>query len=176
MRTSIRISSPTPRRLSSAPAGSDEKCDAIRRLGAKAINYRNGDFTDAVVELTGTRGVDIVLDIMGASYLDSNINVLAQKGRLILVGFLSGYLAEKVDLRTIARKQLTISGSTMRPRTNAEKAAIADDLRTHVWPALSAGRCLPLIDSVFPLAQVADAHRKMEESHHIGKIVLSVAH
>lgn len=152
-----------------------EKCKAVLELGAEvAIDFREQDFTDVVLEWTGGRGVDVILDIVGGSYLDRNIAALAKDGRLLLIGFLGGEVAEKVNLLTIALKRATLTGSTMRARTTQEKAAIADDLRAKVWPALAAGRCLPVIHEVFPLARASDAHRMMESGSHVGKIVLQV--
>lgn len=158
-----------------ATAGSAEKCAALRTLGAEPINYREQDFVEAIRAQTDGRGVDVILDIMGAAYFERNLRALARDGRLVLIGFLGGVAAERVDLAAIAAKRATITGSTMRPRTAAEKAAIAAELRQHVWPALSAGRCWPLVDKVFPLAKAADAHAWMEAGGHVGKIVLDVA-
>ena len=159
-----------------ATAGSAEKCDAILRLGADAaINYRDEDFAARVKELTGGAGVNVVLDMVGASYLARNLRCLAMDGRLVLIAFLGGAKAENVDLTTIMTRRLTVTGSTMRPRTAAQKAAIADALRAKVWPVLDAGRCGPLVHEVFPLERAADAHRLMESSTHVGKIMLKVA-
>jgi len=159
-----------------ATAGSAEKCDAILRLGADAaINYRDEDFAARIKELTGGAGVNVVLDMVGASYLARNLRCLAMDGRLVLIAFLGGAKVENLDLTTIMTRRLTVTGSTMRPRTAAQKAAIADALRAHVWPVLDAGRCGPLVHEVFPLEQAADAHRLMESSTHVGKIMLKVA-
>jgi putative PIG3 family NAD(P)H quinone oxidoreductase len=157
-----------------ATAGSAEKCAAIRELGASAINYREKDFAEAVLELTDGRGVDVILDIMGGSYFDRNMTALALGGRLVVIGFLGGTVAERLDLQALALKRATITGSTMRSRTTAEKAEIAEDLRDKVWPVLSAGRCRPIVHAVFPLARAAEAHRLMESGGHVGKIVLEV--
>ncbi len=159
-----------------ATAGSAEKCDAILRLGANAaINYRDEDFAARVKELTGGAGVNVVLDMVGAPYLPRNLRCLAVDGRLVLIAFLGGAKVENLDLTTIMTRRLTVTGSTMRPRTTAQKAAIADALRAHVWPVLDAGRCGPLVHEVFPLERAADAHRLMESSTHVGKIMLKVA-
>jgi NADPH2:quinone reductase len=159
-----------------ATAGSAEKCAACLRLGADAaINYREQDFVAAVREATGKRGVDVVLDMVGAPYFARNLRVLAQDGRLVLIAFLGGEVAESVDLRPIMVKRLTVTGSTMRPRTTAEKGEIAAALEAKVWPLLSAGRIGPVMAAEFPLEQAAEAHRLMESSSHIGKIVLKVA-
>jgi NADPH:quinone reductase len=158
-----------------ATAGSEAKCAAIRSLGADAINYREEDFAEAIHALTSGHGVDIILDIMGASYFDRNMDALALNGRLVIIGFLGGAYAEKVNLMAVGAKRAIVTGSMMRPRTAEEKAAIADDLYRKVWPILSAGRCWPVIDKVFPLVNASDAHRRMEAGEHIGKIVLKVA-
>jgi NADPH2:quinone reductase len=158
-----------------ATAGSAEKCDAILRLSADAaINYRDEDFAARVKELTGGAGVNVVLDMVGASYLARNLRCLAMDGRLVLIAFLGGAKVQDLDLTTIMTRRLTVTGSTMRPRTAAQKAAIADALRAKVWPVLDAGRCGPLVHEVFPLERAADAHRLMESSTHVGKIMLKV--
>lgn len=158
-----------------ATAGSAEKCDAILALGADAaINYRDEDFAVRVKELTGSAGVNVVLDMVGASYLARNLRCLAMDGRLVLIAFLGGAKVENLDLTTIMTRRLTVTGSTMRPRTAAQKAVIADELRAKVWPVLDAGRCGPLVHEVFPLERAADAHRLMESSTHVGKIMLKV--
>jgi NADPH:quinone reductase-like Zn-dependent oxidoreductase len=158
-----------------ATAGSDAKCAAIRGLGAEAINYREQDFVEVIHACTEGRGVDIILDMMGASYFGRNIGALARRGRLVIIGVLGGALADEVNLLAVMAKQALVTGSMMRSRSATEKATIADALRREVWPALVEGRCQPMIDSVFPLVNAADAHRRMEASEHIGKIVLSVA-
>jgi len=154
-----------------ATAGSEEKCAAIRALGAEAINYREQDFAQVI----GDQGVNVILDIMGASYLNNNLKALAMDGRLVMLGFLGGAKANEVDLLTILGKRAIVTGSLLRARTKDEKAAIADQLRQHVWPVLSAGRCLPMIDQVFDYTQADQAHARMEGGDHIGKIVLRVA-
>ncbi|ASV39321.1 NAD(P)H-quinone oxidoreductase [Pseudomonas sp. NS1(2017)] len=153
-----------------ATAGSEEKCAAIRALGAEAINYREQDFAQVI----GDQGVNVILDIMGASYLNNNLKALAMDGRLVMLGFLGGAKANEVDLLTILGKRAIVTGSLLRARTKDEKAAIADQLRQHVWPVLSAGRCLPMIDQVFDYTQADQAHARMEGGDHIGKIVLRV--
>ena len=159
-----------------ATAGSAEKCAACERLGAyAAINYREADFPAAIKTLTAGAGVDVVLDMVGAPYFARNLACLAMDGRLVLIAFLEGAKLHDLDLTTIMTRRLTVTGSTMRPRTAAQKAAIAGALRAKVWPVLSAGRCGPVIHQVFPLAQAAEAHRLMEGSTHIGKIMLRVA-
>jgi NADPH2:quinone reductase len=159
-----------------ATAGSDAKCEACRRFGADAaINYHSQDFAEEVKALTGGRGVDVVLDMVGAAYFQRNLRCLARDGRLVIIAFLGGHQADAVDLRPIMLRRLTVTGSTMRPRTTAEKGEIAAALEAKVWPLLAEGRCGPEIFRVFPLAEAAEAHRLMESSAHIGKIMLKVA-
>lgn len=160
-----------------ATAGSPEKCAACLRLGADhAIDYRREDFEALVREHTGGRGVDVVLDMVGAPYLPRNLRCLATDGRVLQIATLEGHRVDGLDLRQLMRRRLTITGSMMRPRSVAEKAAIADALRATVWPQLEAGRCAPVIHAVFPLEQAAAAHALMETSAHIGKIMLRVEH
>lgn len=157
-----------------ATAGGSEKCEAIRELGAEAINYRQESFVEVVLARTEGRGADVILDIMGAAYFADNLATLARDGRLLLIGFLGGAVAEQVNLQTIMAKRAVVTGSAMRPRSAQEKAAIAAGLREHVWPVLAQGRCRPMIHATYPLARAADAHREMERREHIGKIVLEV--
>jgi NADPH2:quinone reductase len=157
-----------------ATAGSDEKCRACERLGAAhAINYRTQDFVEVVKMLTEGHGVDLILDIMGGDYLDRNLRALALDGRLVQIGLMGGSEAT-LDLRRVLGRRLTITGSTLRPRTVEEKGAIAAALQREVWPLLESGRVKPIVDRTFPLAHASDAHRLMESSEHIGKIVLTV--
>jgi NADPH2:quinone reductase len=159
-----------------ATAGSDEKVAACTRLGAAAaINYRTQDFGAEIKTLTGGRGVDVILDMVGASYFPRNVRALALDGRLVIIAFLGGSKVEAMDLAPIMTRRLTVTGSTMRPRTTAQKGAIADALRERVWPLLDAGRCGPVIHATFPLEQAGAAHALMESSAHIGKIMLTVA-
>ena len=156
-------------------AGSDEKCAACLKLGAAAaINYRSQDFAAEVKTLTDGRGVDVILDMVGAPYMARNLRSLGPGGRLVLIAFLQGSKVQEFDFVQVLVRRLTITGSTMRPRSTAQKGAIAAELRSRVWPALDAGRCAPVIHATFPLAQAAEAHRLMESSQHIGKIMLSV--
>ncbi|WP_460116483.1 NAD(P)H-quinone oxidoreductase [Pseudomonas sp. S2_C03] len=157
-----------------ATAGSEDKCAAVRKLGAEAINYREQDFVQVIQDKTAGKGVNVILDIMGASYLNQNIAALGMEGRLVMLGFLGGARANDVDLLGIMSKRATVTGSLMRPRTTSEKASIAEQLREYVWPVLAAGRCLPIIDKVYPLTEAAQAHARMEGGDHIGKIVLQV--
>ena len=158
-----------------ATAGSDDKCAACVRLGADAaINYRSHDFAAEIRTLTGGKGVDVILDMVGGPYMQRDIRSLGMDGRLVLIAFLEGSVAETFDFLQIMTKRLTVTGSTMRPRTAAQKAAIAAELRDKVWPVLNADRCAPVIHATFPLAQAAEAHRLMESSAHIGKIMLTL--
>ncbi|WP_095193400.1 NAD(P)H-quinone oxidoreductase [Pseudomonas sp. Irchel 3A7] len=157
-----------------ATAGSEEKCAVIRDLGAEAINYREQDFARVIAEKTAGQGVHVVLDIMGGSYLNSNVAALALEGRLVMLGFLGGAIAKDVDLLAIMAKRATVTGSLLRSRTREEKAVIAQQLHEHVWPVLAAGRCLPMIDKVYRLDEAALAHARMEAGDHVGKIVLRV--
>ena len=155
-------------------AGSKEKADACLSLGADdAIDYKTQDFVAEVRRITGKKGVDVVLDMVAGDYLQRNLDLLTMDGRLVIIAFLHGTKAE-IDFSGVLRKRLTITGSGLRPRPVVEKGAIADGLRSHVWPLLDAGRVRPAIDKVFPLADAAAAHRLMESSAHIGKIVLKV--
>jgi NADPH2:quinone reductase len=158
-----------------ATAGSDDKCAACLKLGADAaINYRSQDFAAEVKRLTEGRGVNVVLDMVGAPYMARNVRSLGMDGRLVMIAFLQGSKVQEFDFVQVMVRRLTITGSTMRPRTTAQKGAIAAELRKNVWPVLDAGRCPPVIHATFPLAQAAEAHRLMESSQHIGKIMLSV--
>jgi len=158
-----------------ATAGSAEKCAACLRLGAiAAINYREQDFVEEIPRLTSERGVDVVLDMVGAPYMARNIRILARDGRLVLIAFQGGSKVEQFDFMPVMLRRLTITGSTMRPRTTAEKGAIAGELEAAVWPLLSRGTIAPVIHATFPLAEVAAAHQLMESGAHIGKIMLTV--
>jgi NADPH2:quinone reductase len=158
-----------------ATAGSDDKCKACVELGAeRAINYRTEDFAAVVKELTGGKGVDVVLDMVGGDYIKREIACLADDGRICLIALLGGARSE-VDLGQVLRRRLTITGSTLRPRPVAFKAQIARELRERVWPLIEAGTIRPVIHSSFPLEQAAQAHALMESSAHVGKIMLQVA-
>lgn len=157
-------------------AGSKEKCDACEKIGAKrAINYREEDFAEVIKAETGGKGVDVILDMIGASYFEKNLASLAKDGCLSIIAFLGGNITEKVDLRPIMVKRLTVTGSTMRPRTADEKRAIRDELVSEVWPLLEAGTIAPVIHDVIDFDHVAEGHRLMESSNHIGKIVMRVS-
>jgi putative PIG3 family NAD(P)H quinone oxidoreductase len=154
-----------------ATAGSDAKCAACERLGARAINYRTADFVQLAREFTGANGIDVILDIVGGDYLQKNIECLAMHGRLIQIGLLGGSRAE-INLRPLMQKRLTLTGSTLRTRSVAEKGAIARDLEARVWPLLASRQVAPLIDRALPLGDAAEAHRLLESGEVIGKIVL----
>ena len=154
-------------------AGSDEKCAACAALGADhAINYRTHDFVAETRRLTGGRGADVVLDMVAGDYVGREIECLADDGRLAIIATQGGHAAQ-LDAGLVLRKRLTISGSTLRPRSVAYKAALARDLRERVWPLIEAGRVKTVIHQVFPAAQAAQAHALMESSTHVGKIVLT---
>lgn len=154
--------------------GSDDKARACEALGAThAINYRTHDFVERVRQLTNGRGVDLILDIMGGDYLPRNLQALATDGRVVQIGLMGGE-SSTIDLRRVLARRLTITGSTLRSRTVAEKGAIASALRRNVWPLIEAGRVKPVVHCTFPLHDAAGAHRLMESSEHIGKIVLTV--
>ena len=155
-------------------AGSADKCAECERLGAtRAINYKTEDFVAAVKEATGGRGVDVILDMVGGDYVPREIQALAEDGRLVFINTMAGHKSE-VDLRAVMTRRLTITGSTLRPRPIAFKAAIAANLREKVWPLIEAGAIKPVIHSTFPLERAADAHALMESSQHVGKIVLTM--
>jgi NADPH2:quinone reductase len=155
--------------------GSADKARACERLGAHAaINYNEADFAEEITRLTMHRGVDVILDMVGAPYFARNIASLKKDGRLQIIAFMQGSTIERVDLLHIMTKRLVVTGSTMRPRSAAEKAGVAQGLREKVWPLLDEGRCAPVIETSFPLAEVAAAHRLMETRGHIGKIMLRV--
>lgn len=159
-----------------ATAGSAEKCEACVKLGARrAINYREEDFAAVIKAETDGKGVDVILDMIGAAYFEKNLAALAKDGCLSIIAFLGGAVAEKVNLTPIMVKRLTVTGSTMRPRTADEKRAIRDDLVAEVWPLIESGQLAPVINRVFTLDEVVEAHRLMESSNHIGKIVMRVS-
>ncbi|MFZ6648283.1 NAD(P)H-quinone oxidoreductase [Undibacterium sp. TJN25] len=172
--TAIQIATAMGHRVF-ATAGSDDKCRAAERLGAeRGINYKTEDFREVVKSLTGGKGVDVILDMVAGDYVPREIDCLADDGRLALIALLGGASAT-IDLSQVLRRRLSISGSTLRPRPMAFKAAIAQQLQARVWPLLESGRIKPVIHQVFPLEQAAQAHALMESSNHIGKIVLQVA-
>jgi len=155
-------------------AGSDDKCEAARKLGAAhAFNYRTTDWVAETKRVTSGRGVDLVLDIVGGDYIPRNLDLLAVEGRLLQIAFLKTAKSE-LDFSIMMRKRAWITGSTLRPRPPAEKGVIARDLREHVWPLLEQGVIRPVIHATFPLGQASEAHRLMETSTHVGKIILGV--
>ncbi|MGE0256213.1 MAG: NAD(P)H-quinone oxidoreductase [Alphaproteobacteria bacterium] len=157
-----------------ATAGSATKVAACERLGAeRGIDYRREDFVEVVKQATGGRGVDVILDIVGGEYLQRNIACLATEGRLLQVAVQGGAKAE-INLAHVLMRRLTLTGSTLRPRSVAQKGAIAAALRREVWPLLEAGTVKPVVDRTFALAEAAKAHATMEESNHIGKLVLTI--
>jgi len=155
-------------------AGSDDKCAAAEKLGAaRAINYRTGDFVEAVKAFTGGKGVDIVLDMVGGDYVPRNLKCLGEEGRHVSIAVQRGAKAE-IPLWEVMRRRLILTGSTLRGRDAEFKAMVADEVARIVWPHVEEGRLRPVIDRSFPLAQAADAHRRMEAGDHMGKIVLTV--
>lgn len=155
-------------------AGSADKCAACERLGAeRAINYREEDFVEVLKQATAKKGIDVILDMVGGDYIQRNIKAAASDGRIVNIAFLNGSKAE-VDFMMVMLKRLTLTGSTLRIRPTADKAAIASALRKTVWPLIEAGKVKPQLFKTFPLAQASEAHALMETSTHIGKIVLEV--
>ncbi|MBE9666976.1 NAD(P)H-quinone oxidoreductase [Mucilaginibacter boryungensis] len=153
-------------------AGSDEKCKFCDDLGAyKAINYKTQNFRDEINRLTDGKGVDVILDMIGGDYTPNNLQCLANDGRLVIINTMNGKDVQ-VDLSLVMRKRLTITGSTLRNRDVEFKSAIAKELEKHIWPLLQSEKIKPVIYKVFPANEAADAHRLMESSEHIGKIVL----
>jgi NADPH:quinone reductase len=158
-----------------ATAGSAEKCQACLRLGAEAaFNYREEDFAERIKTLTEGQGVNVILDMIGAPYAARNLRSLAMDGRLVFIAFLGGNKAENLDLTPIMTRRLTVTGSTMRPRTAAEKGDIAQQLLKEVWPLLDEGKAGPLIHQTFPLTEAAAAHTALDAGTHIGKVMLRV--
>jgi NADPH2:quinone reductase len=157
-----------------ATAGSAEKAKACERLGAvRGINYKTEDFVEVIKQVTDGAGVDITLDMVAGTYAERNIDCAALEGRIVVISLLGGARAE-INIGKILMKRLTLTGSTLRSRTVAQKAAVAAGVLQNVWPLLRAGRARPVIHATFPLAQASEAHRLMESSNHIGKIVLTV--
>lgn len=153
-------------------AGSAEKCRICEELGAaRAVNYKDEDFVEAVKEFTGGRGADVVLDMVGGDYIPRNIKAMATDGRHLSIAFLGGATAE-VNFMPVMLKRLTLTGATLRPQSVERKGEIARALERHAWPLIAKGEIKPVIHSTFPLAEAAEAHRLMESSRHIGKIVL----
>ncbi|QIG81992.1 NAD(P)H-quinone oxidoreductase [Stakelama tenebrarum] len=156
-------------------AGSDEKCAAAKAHGADhAVNYKTEDFVERVKEITGGAGVDAVLDMIGGDYVARNIKCMAEDGRHVSIAIMGGAKAE-IPIFEIMRRRLTLTGSTLRGRDTAFKSLVADELARTVWPHVEAGQLKPVLDRTFPLDRAAEAHRRMESSEHIGKIVLTMA-
>ena len=155
--------------------GDEEKCEAARKVGADlAINYKERDFVEVVKEHTGGKGVDVVLDMVSGDYVARNLQCLAEDGRHVTIAVLGGPKAE-LFMPLVMMKRLTLTGSTLRPRSDAFKAALADEIAENAWPLFTDGELSPVMDQTFPLAQAAAAHARMEAGDHIGKIVLEVA-
>jgi NADPH2:quinone reductase len=159
-----------------ATAGSKEKRDVCVKLGAvAAINYREQDFVEAIRALTDKKGADVILDIVGGPYVQRNLAALAQRGTLVMIAFMEGPKTGEFNFGPVVVKHLTITGSTLRPRSVPQKAELVVELREKVYPILDAGRCAPIIHAVLPLAKAGEAQALMESSKHIGKIMLEVA-
>jgi len=157
-----------------ATVGSDDRVTAVEKLGAaRGINYRTQDFAQEVRQLTDCRGVDVILDMVGGSYIPRDIECLADDGRIAIIALQGGTKAE-IDLTHLLRRRISISGSALRPRSDAYKGQIASALRERVWPLFAEGKLRPLVHASFPLGQAGDAHRLMESGAHVGKIVLTV--
>ncbi len=156
-----------------ATAGSVAKTEACTQLGAHAINYRESDFVSVVREHTNNAGVDVILDMVGGDYTARNLSCLADDGRLVIIGLLGGAKAE-VPLAQILLRRLSVTGSTLRPRSNAYKAELARALKQRVWPLIEAGKVRPVIDTCYPLDAASQAHARMESGEHIGKLVLQL--
>jgi putative PIG3 family NAD(P)H quinone oxidoreductase len=157
-----------------ATAGSPDKCAVCEKLGAKrAINYKDEDFVEVIKTETGGEGIDVVLDMVGGDYISRDLSILRTEGRHVSIAFLAGPKAE-ISVVQIMLKRLTVTGSTLRARTPEQKGAVVRAVHEHVWPLFESGRIEPVIDSVMPLAEAGDAHRRIESSAHIGKIILKV--
>jgi NADPH2:quinone reductase len=155
-----------------ATAGSQPKCDFCLQLGCElALNYREDDWAEGFRRWSGGRGMDVILDMVGGDYFAKHLQLLAPQGRLVQIAYSRGREAT-ADLATIMQKRLIVTGSTLRPRSKAEKTALRDSIRQRIWPQFSSGKIRPIVDQVFPLHHVADAHRRLESSEHIGKILL----
>jgi putative PIG3 family NAD(P)H quinone oxidoreductase len=154
--------------------GSPEKCARAEQIGAdRAIDYRREDYVEAVKAFTGGRGVDVVLDMVGGDYVARNLDCLAEDGRHVSIAVQRGATAE-LNVATIMRRRLTLTGSTLRPRSVEFKSLVAQELAQNVWPSVEEGRLKPVVDGIFPLTSAADAHRRMESGEHVGKIVLAI--
>jgi putative PIG3 family NAD(P)H quinone oxidoreductase len=173
--TAIQLASALGARVF-ATAGSAEKCATCEALGAeRAFNYREADFVKEIKAATGGRGADVILDMVGGEYIARNVAAAADSGRIVMIAFLQGPRAQ-INFASVMVKRLTMTGSTLRPRSEAEKAAIARALAETAWPLLDAGRIRPVMDQRFALEEAAAAHERMESSVHIGKIVLETGY
>jgi putative PIG3 family NAD(P)H quinone oxidoreductase len=160
--------------LVAATAGTDEKCEAMKSLGAdEAINYKTTDFVEAVKAATGDRGADVILDMVGGDYLMRNLKALAEEGRIVQISTLAGPKTN-IDLRFVMTKRATLTGSTLRARPVAFKAELARAIEEAVWPIVKEGRYKPVIDSIFPFAEIVEAHKRIDGGEHVGKIILSL--
>jgi putative PIG3 family NAD(P)H quinone oxidoreductase len=156
-------------------AGSSGKLERCAALGASIlINYRDSDFATQVTEATGGRGANVILDIVGAKYLAQNVAALARNGRLVIIGLMGGRTAE-LDLAALMGKRAAVIGTTLRARPEDEKATIVAAVREHVWPLIEAGDVRPIVDTVLPITEAAEAHRRVEASEHVGKVILRLA-
>jgi NADPH2:quinone reductase len=154
--------------------GTDAKCAAALDLGAEAaINYKSHDFVEAARGLTGGKGVSVVLDMVGGDYVPRNLAALAEEGRHVSIAFQRGAKAE-LNIQQVMARRLTLTGSTLRPRSVEFKTMVADEIARTVWPYVEGGRLKPVIDSTYPLTRAAEAHARMEAGEHVGKIVLEV--
>jgi NADPH2:quinone reductase len=155
-------------------AGTDDKCAYCEKLGAdKGINYKKQNFSDVIKQITQNKGVNVILDMVGGSYTGDNLDILAEEGRLVLINSMLGDHAD-IKLSTIMKKRLVITGSTLRSRDTAFKSYVASMVEQHIWPLIRSSKVKAIVYKTFPLEQAADAHRLMESSHHIGKIVLEI--
>jgi NADPH:quinone reductase len=156
-----------------ATAGSSDKCAFCKTLGADfAIDYKTQDFVEEVRKIAGKQGIDVVLDMVGGTYLERNLSVMAAEGRLVQIGFLQSATVQNFDMRPIIQRRLTLTGSALRPRSVQQKAEVATALREKIWPLLDKGLVKPVIHATFPLEQARLAHEMMESSSHLGKILL----
>jgi putative PIG3 family NAD(P)H quinone oxidoreductase len=155
--------------------GSDAKCTAARKFGAShAINYREADFVEAVQDITGGKGVELVLDMVSGDYVPRNLKCLAEDGRHVTIAVLGGMKAD-INMAVVMSRRLTLTGSTLRPRSNQFKALLCAEIEANAWPLFLDGEICPVMDRIYPLGEAAEAHRRMEQGEHIGKIVLEVA-
>lgn len=157
-----------------ATVGQESKAKALSSL-ATVINYKTHDFADEIARLTDGKGVDVILDIVGASYFNQNLSALSRDGRLVIIGFMGGRFVEQFDVQALMLKRATVTGSTMRGRTAQEKGDIARALKARVWPLLAEGKCKPLIYASYPMAEIASAHRCLDSGSHVGKVVITMA-